>query len=429
VRTHLDRLRSAVGLFFGSQSGGGDELGGTSYDLWRARVATSESDMGAVEAELHEAAVVAARWHDFGDPTYREGLGRLLTAIELSDYTAAQRERIRRTLIVPALRSRLYSERGWRERPDCLNDPIDAPLMVCGLPRTGTTALHQLLSMDERAQGLNGWLVLCPMPRPPRDKWMTFPEYRAVATVQKAAMRAEGSVKAAHLRTADRVDEPLELMSQSFVTNTFPALFHLPGYDEWFRAQDQRPIYRRLADNLRLIGSNDRDKSWLLQNPGNILSLDALLDAFPDARIVWTHREPGRTLASLSSLLAGVRTTLLGEMVSTNDIAPREVSLWSHAVTRAMDIHDRHPDNFHDVDFDTFVADPLGTARGIYERFGLTLDKSSESVMRAWVRDNPIGKHGVHSYNREGFGLSDDLIKQRFGGYIERFGLTRKTAA
>ena len=381
-----------------------------------------------VEAEVHEAAVLAAGYHDFGDNGYREGLGRLLEAIDSSEYTPQQRDRIRQTLVVSVLRSRLYSERGWLENPESLQNPIPAPLVVCGLPRTGTTALQKLLSMDGRLQGLNGWLVTNPMPRPPRAKWRSFAEYRAAEAVHKAAMDPSVTVKAAHLRTADEVDEPLELISQSFVSNFFPAIFRLPAYDEWFRTQSYRATYGRFADNLRLIGATEAHKPWLLQNPSNILALDVLVEEFPDARILWTHRHPGAAIASLSSLLAMVRTSIAGTDVATDDIAMREVGLWSEAITTAMACRERHPENFHDVDFGELVADPMAVARAIYERFQMDIDKPTETAMLGWIAANPQGKHGVHSYSREAFGLSDALIEKKFGPYMETFKLTDNPA-
>jgi hypothetical protein len=382
-----------------------------------------------VEAQVHEAAVLAAGYHDFGDDGYREGLGRLLEAIDSSEYTLQQRDRIRKTLVVSVLRSRLYSERGWKEHPESRQNPVPAPLVVCGLPRTGTTALQKLLSMDRRLQGLNGWLVTYPMPRPPRAKWRSFAEYRAVDAIHKAAMNPSVTVKAAHLRTADEVDEPLELISQSFISNFFPAIFRLPSYDAWFRTQSYRATYSRFADNLRLIGGTERDKPWLLQNPSNILALDDLIEQFPDCRILWTHRDPGDAIASLSSLLAMVRTSIVGTDVATADIAMREVALWSEAVTTAMASRERHPSNFHDVDFGDLVADPIGVARAIYERFHMDIDKPTEAAMLGWIAANPQGKHGVHSYSREKFGLSEALIERKFGSYMEKFKLMEKPAA
>jgi hypothetical protein len=378
---------------------------------------------------VHEAAVLAAGYHDFGNDGYRDGLGHLLEAIDSSEYTAPQRDRIRRTLVASVLRSRLYSERGWRQHPQSLDNSLAAPLIVCGLPRTGTTALQKLLSMDHRLQGLNGWLVTSPMPRPPKARWRSFAEYRAVAAVQKAAMDPSVTVKAAHLRTADEVDEPLELISQSFVSNFFPAIFRLPDYDSWFRTQSYRATYRRFADNLRLVGANEPDKPWLLQNPSNILALDDLIAEFPSAKIMWTHRHPGAAIASLSSLLAMVRTSIVGADVATSDITMREVGLWSEAIEKAEETRDRHPGNFHDVDFGDLVADPIGVARAIYERFQMDIDKRTEAAMLQWIAANPQGKHGVHSYSREAFGLSDGLIQEKFGPYMEKFKLEERSLA
>jgi hypothetical protein len=398
-------------------------LGQASHERWRSEVANVQPRLLGVEVKLHEAAVLAAGYHDFGDSSYRFGLARLLGAIGLSDYSPQQQHRIRSVGIVPILTGRLYSQRGWDAHPKCLDDAIEAPLVVCGMPRTGTTALHKLLSMDERFQGLNGWLVAYPMPRPARDDWPAIREYRAVAAGWEAVMSASPKHRAAHFRSADEVDECLELMAQSFVTNQFPAVFRLPGYDNWFRTQDQRPTYRRFADNLRLIGSNEPDKTWLLKNPGHILALDALLEVFPDARIVQTHRHPGAALASITSLLGEVRKSVLGADPPTDDIAPRELGLWSAAVVAALAVRERHPANFHDVDYREFLTDPMDAVHGVYDRFGMTLDNATLLRMRRWIAENPRGKHGAHDYDPGAIGPSDALIERHFGEYMRRFAL------
>jgi hypothetical protein len=394
-----------------------------SLERWKADAASAQPRMRGVEAALHEDAVLAAGWHDFGEPGYRVGLDHLLRAIETSRYTEAQRDRIRHNLVGRVLRSRLYSERGWHDRPQVLDLPLQPPVIVVGLPRTGTTTLQKLLSMDGQFQGLNGWLVTYPMPRPPKDTWPSIAEYRRVAAIQEAAMKTATSMKAAHLRTADEVDEPLELISQSFVSNFFPALVELPEYDDWFRQQDLRPTYRRFANNLRLIGANEPGKPWLLQNPTNILGLDSLLAVFPDARLLWTHRHPAEALASMTSLLGGVRKAILGPQVSTSDVGPRELSLWSEAIPAALDVRERHPQNFFDVDFRALGSDPVGTVRGIYRRFGLAMTTATEAAMQAWAQANPKGTHGVHSYSREQLGFDDAVIDRHFAGYVERFSL------
>ena len=400
-----------------------DQLGQAGGEHEESEVEDLQARLLAAETELHQAAVLAAGYADFGDSSYRSGLARLLEAIEVSDYSPQQRRRIRSVGIVPTLTSRLYSQRGWDAHPQCLDNAIEAPLVLCGMPRTGTTALHKLLSMDERFQGLNGWLATYPMPRPAREDWPAIREYRAVAAGWKAVMSASPKHKAAHFRSADEVDECLELMAQSFVTNLFPSVFRLPAYDLWFRTQDQRPTYRRFANNLRLIGSNEPEKAWLLKNPGHILALDAMLEVFPDARIVQTHRHPGEALGSIASLLAEVRRSFFGAELPTDDIAPREFGVWSAAVAAALAVRERHPDNFHDVIYREFVADPMKAVSGVYDRFGMRLDNETLSRMRRWIAENPRGKHGAHDYDPETIGFSEALIQRHFGAYLQRFDL------
>ena len=383
--------------------------------------------MAGIEAELHETAVLEAGYHDFGDDLYREGLQRLLEAIDASGYTTEERWRIRKRFVVTVLRSRLYSQRGWQERPECLRMKLRPPLIILGMPRTGTTALHNMIAVDRGFQGLNGWLVFYPMPRPPRYLWSSIREYRLRVEVCKAALHPDNKLKAIHLRTADDVDEALELEAQAFVSNMFPGVCHLPDYDTWLHAQRQVAVYSRLADNLRLIGSNEPEKPWLLKNPDHLLAIDDLLEVFPDARIVWTHRHPAPAMASVSSLLSGVRRGILGAQVGIDDIPQREVEVWSKGVSKAMALRDRHPACFHDVDYNEFVIDPIGVIRRIYDRFDISLDPTTERAMRAWLAANPQRKYGVHSYGSLP-SVSDAQIEQQFAAYIERFRLTKEPA-
>jgi hypothetical protein len=114
---------------------------------------------------------------------------------------------------------------------------------------------------------------------------------------------------------------------------------------------------------------------------------------------------------------------MIGPDVPTDDITPRELSYWSLGVTRAMGIRDRHPANFHDVYYREFVGDPMGVVRSIYDRFGMAVDLTTESAMRRWILANPQGKHGLHSYSREAYGVSDAVIEEHFGQYLQRYHL------
>ncbi len=167
------------------------------------RLGNSRADLATLEQELHDSASRTNGLDDFGDPDYREGLRVLLESIASSPYTAAQQRVIRRGGIELLLSGRLYSERGWRDHPDALKSRIAAPLVICGLPRSGTTALHKLLSVDQRFQGLEAWLSIYPMPRPPRDRWTEMREHQAVAESFVRMNEASDVYSSAHHRNAD----------------------------------------------------------------------------------------------------------------------------------------------------------------------------------------------------------------------------------
>jgi hypothetical protein len=378
-----------------------------------------------VEEALHEAAIAATGLNDFGAPDYRAGLRELLASLdERPQRPPAARHVVWNTLL-GSLVGRLFAHKGWRDHPDCLQRPLRAPLIVTGIPRTGTTALHKLLSMDDQFQGLEMWLTNFPMPRPPRDTWAQNPLYRATVANLDAFYEALPHFRAIHLMVADEVDECLEVLKHTFVSNRFGSSFSVPAYDRWWLAQDERQAYRYHADVLRLIGRNEPDKRWLLKNPGHVWSLDAVLAEYPDACIVHTHRDPAQAIASTCSTLEAAAALAEGAEVDPVVIGRREQSIWSEAMRRTMEVRRRHdPRRFFDVHQRELHADPMGVVRRIYRHFGLSLGESAEAHMTARASARPESSHGAHQYTLEHFGLSRDGIREAFGDYIRAFELT-----
>jgi hypothetical protein len=330
-------------------------------------------------------------------------------------------------ILVAVLVSRLYSQRGWQERPECLTQPIRSPLVVVGIPRSGTTALHKLLSMDPRFQGLEQWLINTPMPRPPRESWEGVPEFRAAVERQNAFLEAVPALRVTHEVNADEVDECLNLLAQSFVSHYFASCLGLPDYDRWVRGQDERESYRRYADNLRLIGADAPEQRWLLKNPGSVAHLDALFEVFPDACIIQTHRDPVQCIPSVCGVIWPARSFFHAREIDPATLGPRERDLWAWSVERGEQTRRRHPGRFIDVDFRAFQRDPLHEVQRIYVHFGLTLEPEVERSMRAWLASNPQHKHGRHEYTPEQYGLTAGEIRQHFAAYIERHSLARQT--
>ena len=226
-----------------------------------------------------------------------------------------------------------------------------------------------------------------------------------------------------HWVRPDELDECIRLHVQCCQSNHFGTQRTVPSYDEWFLREDQTPGIRRLGANYRLIGATtDPRRTWLLKNPSHLFNLDELLDEFPDARIVLTHRDPLKTVPSVCSLIWAMRET--DEMPADRvAIGNRELEMWAVAVERMMAARDRRPEAFHDVLHTDLTADPLAVARGIYDRFGLEMSDAVTARMTRWVREIAPARRGDHRYQAETFGLSDGRIAERFSAYREAFGL------
>lgn len=380
------------------------------------------------EPALHAAACEATGFSDFGNDDYLTGLRQLIEAYatDLPDTPEARQSCFALTL--PGLIGRLHSEHGFRATPECLSVPIRRPLIIAGVPRTGTTALHMLLARDPQFQGLQHWIIPNPIVRPARAQWPHHALHRAAAERVRALAETSPKANRVHTVGVDDVDECLALMMQSFVTNQLPSLLNLPSYDTWYLRQDEAESYRRLADNLRLIGNAEPEKTWLLKNPTHLLRMQSLLTVFPDARIIHTHRDPVETFGSLCSMLAAFRGNPEPGSPEACVIGPRQLRLYSDAIRHTMDVREQHAEAFHDVHQSRLETDPMGVVSGIYARFELELSAEAEQRMRAWVAEQPVSGRPEHRYRPEDYGLHPSEIRDTLHDYIERYGLERSGA-
>lgn len=376
------------------------------------------------EPLLHETAVARCGINDFGrGDEYLPALRKLLHALDHDTRLTPQGWQKFFDRIVQVLVGRAHSQRGWREHPQSLAYELRPPILITGLPRTGTTALHRVLAMDPQFQGLEYWLIDNPMPRPPRDAWEADPLYQRAVEELETLYREVPAMKTAHPIIADEVYECLLLSRQNFLSVDFTTNAHLPSYQSWFLEQDFAPMWRRYRDNLRLIGLHQREQPWLLKNPASLFSLAGFMQVFPQATIIQTHRNPVTSVASGASLARMARISYEGPQTSLTAAAEREVELWGRGIEMAMEVRARHSERYVDVYFSDFASRPMDTIRQIYQRCGLQLSDTAAAAMQRWLIENPQGKHGEHKYSLEGTGISEDDIRRRFAPYIELYGL------
>ena len=370
--------------------------------------------VGTVE-DLHASATKVTGLADFGEDDYTEGLAVLLEAYEREAELTPFGKKIKRAFLRGALMARLLSEAGWKQNPAYADVPVERPIFVTGLPRTGTTALHRLLTADPAHQGPELWLTEFPQPRPPRETWESNPVFARIQAGYEQHHQEHPEFMGLHYSSAEQVEECWQLLRQSMRSISFECLAHVPSYSDWLRGQDWTTAYRRHRDVLRLIGLNDGDRRWVLKNPSHLFALDELLTVYPDALVVQTHRAPRTAIASVCSLnenaAADWSTAFKGEVVGRSQLA-----LWSRGLSDFRSARARHDaSQFYDVQYEDFVGDPIGTVEGLYRHFGLHLSEDARARMVALHAESRSGARApAHRYQLSDFGLTEADVDAAF---------------
>jgi Sulfotransferase family len=259
------------------------------------------------------------------------------------------------------------------------------------------------------------------MPRPPRDAWASEPRFQRCDQALRAQYAAAPELRGMHEMSAETADECWRLLHQNFASVTFECTARVPGYSRWCAGANLRPAYARYRRNLQLIGADAGARRWVLKDASHLFALDDLVEQFPDACLVQTHRDPLRVIPSVCSLNAGFRRGL--ERTPDDAALGREqLELWERGIGRTLEFRRRRPDvRCLDVHFAELAADPVGTAQRVLAECGL--ESAGERELRDWSSANPQGRHGGHRYSAEQFALDPGELRERFADYVATFGV------
>jgi hypothetical protein len=374
--------------------------------------------VGTVE-DLHASASRVTGMTEFGDDDYLGGLEVLLDSLAKDAGLTPAGNKAQRAMLRGALAARQFSEAAWKRHPEYADVPVERPVFVTGLPRTGTTALHRLLTADPAHQGLDLWLAEIPQPRPPRETWADDPLFQAIDAAYRKHHVENPEFMGVHYISADSVEECWQLLRQNMLSISFECLAHLPTYSSWLAGQDWTHAYARHRRNLQLIGLNDAGRRWVLKNPSHLFALDALLEVYPDALIVQTHRAPRTAMASMCSLAAHA-TAGWSDVFTGATIGRDQLDLWSRGLDAFRAERARHDQaQFADVYYDDFVRDPIGTVEAVYAHFGLPFTGEARAAMADLHDESRAGSaKPAHRYSLEDFGLTAGEVDERFADYM-----------
>lgn len=373
---------------------------------------------------LHEIVTEETGLSDFGeDKSYLTGLSVILEALdddcdlnELGKYAAPIK-------LTHMLKERLLAEQSFKDRPEVLNIDIKKPVVITGMVRTGSTALHYLMARDPNRQNLQYWIGERANPRPPRETWQSNPGFQATQMGLDAMYEMSPDLRAIHYMAADWPDECSHLMAHTFTDDHWQCGRRVPMYNEWYENVDMVPTYTQHKKLIQLIGSNEPEKPWLLKYPVHMKHLKSFLTVYPDAQVIWTHRDPATVMSSYVSLIAGFRNIgARPETIDRDDILNEQMEIWANATERAIEVRRQFPQaQFFDLHFEDFIADPVGQVKKVYGQFGIDWTPECESALNQWNDDNQQNKHGKHSHAREALALGREQIHERFSKYINHF--------
>ena len=370
--------------------------------------------------ELLTAATDETGLTDLGEDSFREGLDRLVDSVNadatLNDLGAF----VLPMLIGRLLRSRLEIEDWYRRHPEIDDEPITAPLIGLGLPRTGSTALSFLLAEDPNARSLRLWESGQPCPPP---STVAAPDPRIATTEANMAMQDEMNPRLAALVPSAPTGpmECQELMALDFRAHYFSAFAHLPSYTDWLLDADLTSTYRYERRVLQLLQWGEpAGRPWRLKCPSHLLWLGALDAAFPDARFVMTHRDPTDVMVSVADVYQQVGQQFSDDL-DLAYIGRLNVEQWQTGMDRLLAFRDAGRDHrFYDIDFRAMQSDPLGEVGRLYDWLGEPMTPEFESGMRRWWADNAEHREqNVHPEPAE-FGLDLDEVRTRFAPYTAR---------
>ncbi|WP_347567249.1 sulfotransferase [Sphingobium sp. BYY-5] len=359
---------------------------------------------------------------DLGDDAILEGFGVLVDAINReANLTESAQGRWAQQLTATLI-NRLKVEDWLARHPDLLERPVEKPLFVFGLPRTGTTLTINLLNADPARRCFLRWEAFDTVPPAAAGALHSDPRYVAEQERLALSLKYAPHISAIHHEDADSPTECQFSMAPSFCAQYFDSVLNIPSYQKWLFSTSYLPAFRYQKRLFQLLQTHNGGQ-WTLKNPWHPLFLDDLTSVYPDAQLVMTHRDPADVVASACSLVYQVRKMFSAD-VDPVVVGQSQLRTFDKMIERMLAYREKHGwESIHDIQYDEQLRDPIGEMQRLYTRFDTPFTAEAESGMRAALAANPQGKHGKHSYALEDYGFDRAGIHAHFSDYIDRFAI------
>ena len=378
---------------------------------------------------LMEEAAATTGLNDFGDRWFEKPFEVLLDSVKHEAQLNAAGEFSATKMFHHVLRDRLYTQMWFGRHPEILARPLKNPVVIVGPMRSGTTRLHRLLAADQRFAHLRSFETISPVPRPEFEQVLAgeAEDFRPklAARILKVARLANPRTLSIHPTGAYEPEEELGLVAASMYGMKWEAQWNVPSYAEWCHEESAIPAYRHMANLLRLIGWSQQESSlrpWILKTPQHMLDLPALLEVFPDARLIFTHRDPKQVVGSAASL-AWNQTIIYSDHNDPAQTGRDWLGKTATMIARMRDARDAIPrERMIDVQYEDMETDWRGTMERVYRFLDLEMEPAVAGMEDYLDRSARLKRH-PHRYSLAEFGLREDEVNERFADYTETFGI------
>jgi hypothetical protein len=378
---------------------------------------------GMTVDDMLDRASTTAGLDDFGPGTFLEGLERVIRSTERSRAPASLIDRQWADCIAQLV-NRLRVVDYARRHPAVLARDVERPVIVMGLPRTGSTLTSNLLDCDPARRSLLLWEARDSVPPARSESLRSDPRCVSLLAQQQRELDRDPDTVRAHVEFADGPTECGTVHAQDFKATVWEHLLPVPEYGEWLLTADMRSAYEYERLVLQVLQSHAPGR-WALKLPAHALFIDAAAEAFPEARFVWTHRDPYRVTGSYFSAKSNKwfdYGAVPDRRAAVAELREHHLGRLAEYVNRPLRHREAHGDErFYDLHYAELLRNPLGEMAKLYAWLGDELTLDTDAAMRRWLAENPQGRFGNHVYDLEQFGLGPELLEGYFGDYIARF--------
>lgn len=350
------------------------------------------------------------------DNSWEQGLKILLRDHAKAGILSERGEAIIKRRYISALASRMQVDDYIRQNPEVLKQEVKRPVFILGLVRTGTTMASYLMDADPATRSLLKWEAYNIVPPAAPGELTTDPRCLKEKAQDDELLAKNPGMFATHFEAADGPTECVHLVAQDFRTMMYAALSSVPVYSDWMLHCDMSSAFEHRKRCLQILQSTNPGR-WVLKMPSDSLFIEQLFKTFPDAKVIWTHRDPFKAFASSFSMRGSSRKIFNNDIDVDFMRCKWPVQLGLH-VQRPLEMARKRPDDIYNLNYDDLMADPLAAMKNVYSWLGDDWTDATEQGMQQWLDENPQNRFGSHDYSLEEWGFTRDEIEPYFAEYL-----------